>query len=440
MRHCFHLALILAFVSVVRSQEVPPSPAAATAAPVFPIKASANKRYLVDQNNVPFLITGDSPQALIGNVSLADAEIFLANRKAAGFNTLWINLVCNNYTGCFADGSTYDLIRPFTDRDDISTINEAYFARADAMLSLARQYGFLVILDPIETGGFMPVLRTSGLAKARVYGRFVGNRYKNFDNIIWMSGNDFTDWTTPSDDALAREVALGIKEVDTRHIHTIELNAIHSASLYDPTWAPIISLDAAYTLYPTYILVLQEYNRANFAPIFLVEANYEFEQNFRDLGTPFVLRHQEYWSLLSGAAAGHLYGNLYTWQFLPDWRTKMDTPGSKQTAYVKDLFEPRKWYNLVPDQEHTVLTAGFGLNDDSVRITDNTYATAARTPDGSLVVAYLPTLRTVTIDLSKLSNTVNARWYDPSNGTYTSIAGSPFIQQHGQQGIHAAGK
>ena len=55
----------------------------------------------------------------------------------------------------------------------------------------------------------------------------------------------------------------------------------------------------------------------------------------------------------------------------------------------------------------------------------NDYATAARTGDGSLVVAYLPTRRTVTIDMTRLSGPIKARWFDPSNGAYTAIAGSP---------------
>src|SRR5262245_20593306 len=49
------------------------------ASPAFPLKASANNRYLVDQNNVPFLMVGDSPQALIGNLSPMEAAFFMAN-------------------------------------------------------------------------------------------------------------------------------------------------------------------------------------------------------------------------------------------------------------------------------------------------------------------------------------------------------------------------
>ena len=32
---------------------------------VYPLKVSANGRYLVDQNNVPFLLCGDVPQVIV---------------------------------------------------------------------------------------------------------------------------------------------------------------------------------------------------------------------------------------------------------------------------------------------------------------------------------------------------------------------------------------
>ena len=36
--------------------------------PAYPVKASSNNRYLVDQNNSPFMIVGDSPHSLIGRM------------------------------------------------------------------------------------------------------------------------------------------------------------------------------------------------------------------------------------------------------------------------------------------------------------------------------------------------------------------------------------
>jgi hypothetical protein len=133
-----------------------------------------------------------------------------------------------------------------------------------------------------------------------------------------MSGNDFQSWQNSGDDAVVQAVARGIQDTDNRHIHTVELDYLVSGSLDDPTWAPIIQLNASYTYYPTYAQVLADYNRSNALPTFLVEANHDFEHNAADDGTPQILRRQEYWSLLSGAA-GQLFGNRYTWPFITGW-------------------------------------------------------------------------------------------------------------------------
>ena len=77
---------------------------------------------------------------------------------------------------------------------------------------------------------------------------------------------------------LVQAVARGIRSMDANHIHTVELNYVTSGSLEDKSWAPLIELNAAYTYFPTYAQVLTEYNRQNFKPVFMVEANYEFER------------------------------------------------------------------------------------------------------------------------------------------------------------------
>src|SRR6266480_1876352 len=413
------------------------SVSATTPDTLFPLHTEAGKRYLVDAGGKPFLMLGESPQAMIGNLTEAEAELFLVNRKSHGFNTVWVNLLCASYTGCNADGTTFDGIAPFTrginlSTYDLSAPNEAYFARADRMLQLAAKYGFLVILDPAETGSWLSVLQINGLDKSRAYGQYLGARYKDFPNIVWMSGNDFQDWRVPSYAALVQELALGIRDTDPNHIHTVQLDYRVSSSLDDPTWAPIISLNAAYTYYPTYAEVLHAYNQSSMPsmPVFMVEANYEFENNTgMDLGTPVILRRQEYWTALSGAT-GQLYGNYYTWQFASGWQTQLDTPGAVQIAYLKALFEPRAWHELVPDEAHAVVTAGYGTFSDTCSsgpcIGANDYVTAARTPSGKLVMAYVPSARVVTVDMSQLSGPATARWYDPAAGTFTPIAGSPF--------------
>ena len=406
-------------------------PFSSLAAPAYPVKKSANNRYLVDQNNVPFLIVGDSPQALIVNLTEAEASAFFADRAALGFNTMWVNLLCATYTGGRADASTIDNIKPFTanipatSSYDLTKTNEAYFSRVDHMLNLAAQNGILVLLDPAETGSFLSVMLDNGTNKCRAYGQFLGDRYKNFTNIIWMSGNDFQDWRNANNDLVVRAVALGIRDRDTNHIHTTELEYYVSSSLDDTNWNSLIDLNATYTYYATYARLLQDYNRNNFLPNFMVEANYEFEHAYTGNAT---LRRQEYWTMLSGAT-GQLYGNGYTWPFSGGWQSPLDTPGAIQFGYVTALFAPRAWFNLIPDTNHVVVTAGYGTFSaapDVNLVNNNDYATAARTADGSLVMAYMPTSRTLTVDMSKLSGPAVGHWYDPANGSYLTISGSPF--------------
>lgn len=434
---------VLAMAGCAGEQSADPNPG-----PAYPVKIGPTGRYLVDQQGAPFLMIGDSPQAMIGNLSEADADLFLANRQSQGFNTVWINLLCASGTRCHADGTTFDGLAPFTTGHnlstyDVSTPNEAYFARADRMLQLAAKYGVLVILDPAETISWLSVLRSNGLAKARVYGRYLGTRYRDFPNIVWMSGNDFQTWPTQSDDALVREVALGIKETDPHHLHTVVLDTADSSSLDDSTWAPILSLNAAYTRSPTYAEVLHAYNQSTSVPVFMVEANYEFENNTgKDRGTPAILRRQEYWTALSGAI-GQLYGNGHTWGFSAGWEHQLNTPGAAQIGHVKALLAPRAWHELVPDQDHTVVTAGYGTFASTGGIGANDYVTAARTPDGKLVMAYVPSARTVTVEMSQLSGPVTARWYNPVEGTFTHIHGAPFaptgLRDFTTPGPHADG-
>ena len=49
-------------------------------------------------------------------------------------------------------------------------------------------------------------------------------------------------------------------------------------------------------------------------------------------------------------------------------------------------------------------------------VQDSDYVSAARTPDGRLVMAYIPEGQRIGVDLSGLATRVRARWYDPTNG------------------------
>ncbi len=103
-------------------------------------------------------------------------------------------------------------------------------------------------------------------------------------------------------------------------------------------------------------------------------------------------------------------------------RATSTRPAASRSSYLVKLFTGLPWYRLVPDQKHTLLTSGYGTFSSTGNVESSDYATAARTPDGKLAIAYLPTVRTITIDASKLAANAVSRWYDPTAGTFTPAA------------------
>ncbi|HKD65984.1 MAG TPA: DUF4038 domain-containing protein, partial [Candidatus Binataceae bacterium] len=198
-----------------------------------------------------------------------------------------------------------------------------------------------------------------------------------------------------------------------------------------------LNFNSIYTYLPTYDWVLHAYNQAA-VPDYMVEANYEHanNNNIEPAGpvSTQVLRKQAYWSMLSGAM-GQFYGNKNFMGFPAGWQNSLNDPGAVDMGFLASLFKSFDWYDLASDQTHVVMTAGFGtyttgaLNDP---ITSNNYATTgyARVATGSIAVAYIPTVRGVTFDMTKFGANVVARWFDPTNNAFTAIGTFPNTGTH----------
>jgi collagenase-like protein with putative collagen-binding domain len=92
----------------------------------------------------------------------------------------------------------------------------------------------------------------------------------------------------------------------------------------------------------------------------------------------------------------------------------------------KTFFCSLPWLDLLPDQDHTVVTSGLGTYATlEARVSQSDYCTAVKTPDGVCVIAYLPTARTITVTMASMRAPAHAAWFDPTNGAYTTIPGRP---------------
>jgi hypothetical protein len=393
------------------------------------LKASGNRRYLVDQSNAPVLLVGDSPHSMFVNLNSTDLATYLANRQSHGFNILWVEGLCSDYiSNCRRDLSTFDGIKPFTSGSDefnydVSTPNPAYWSRVDSYVNTAANYGMTILFDTWETGALMNLARVNGNTKMFNYGVFLGNRYKNVPNIIWITGNDFQTWTDSIDNELMKNVMAGIASVDNNHLQTTQLNYYASGSMDDPLLVPYTALAGAYDQYCAYGETLDQYNYPAPVPVFFEEGYYEFNQGAQGL------RIQSWWAALAGATAGQMYGNELIYPFALGWQGNLDTVGVTQLGYLTAVLKSLKWYNLVPDQSHKVVTAGYGTFDagatDGCLYTNN-YVTTSYLPDGTLSLSFAPKNTTLTVDLSQFHGPVTAQWLDPTISIYYPVAGSPF--------------
>jgi len=136
----------------IRHTRAPTSEArAALVAPDYPLQRGAvGTRYLVDQQGAPFFWAGDAAWSLIAQVNQADAEQYLDDRKARGFNVVMVNLIENAFST--NPPANVHGAAPFTGRP-FATPNEAHFAHADAVIEAAAQRDINVLLAPIYLAG-----------------------------------------------------------------------------------------------------------------------------------------------------------------------------------------------------------------------------------------------------------------------------------------------
>ncbi|MER9028118.1 DUF4038 domain-containing protein [Mesorhizobium sp. M0674] len=386
----------------------------------FPLGVEPGKRYLEDAAGCAFLINGDAAWSLIADLTREDADVYLRDRRARGFNTVLINLIEHRFARNAPANAYGD--RPFLRDGDFSAPNEAYFRHADWVLRRARDLGFVVLLVPSYLGygggdqGWYQEMAAGGEKSLRAYGRFVGQRYGGLGNIIWVEGGDYN----PPDKSLVRAVAEGIREIDPNALQTVH-NAPETAALDYWRGEPWLSVDNVYTYEPVHAAALVQHASGEM-PYFLMESAYENEFG----ADAHRVRVQAYQAVLSGAS-GQIFGNNPIWHFGgpslwpadTTWQQALDSPGARSMQVLHQYFSSIRWWELEPDTGNDFLIAGQGSY--------HARTMSARSKDGSFALVYLPNGRGITLDLEKLAGPqVSARWIDPSTGGSEAAPGSPF--------------
>ncbi|MEO8763580.1 MAG: putative collagen-binding domain-containing protein, partial [Ginsengibacter sp.] len=179
------------------------------------------------------------------------------------------------------------------------------------------------------------------------------------------------------------------------------------------------------------------YSRNPVLPSYLLEEPYDEEGPDGNKVNPNAIqpvRRYQWWGWLS-TIGGYISGNGYVWPFnAPQWQQHLDTKGTKDMERLNNFIKSITWWKLVPSGlsgMKTLITAGGSTPSNS------DYVSAAATPEGALLVAYIPPAHKggVTVDMTAISGSIHASWLDPTSGSFTKIAGSPFANTGNHQFI-----
>jgi len=391
----------------------------------FPLQASADKKYLIDQSGNPVFLNGCASWHLPFTLNYADAKKFLLNRKSRNFNTIMIHIVPYSKQLITGTEKTPVGIPAFTD-EDISKPNEAFFTHLDSLLELCNQLNMAVMIAPLYLGccqdGWLEIIQQykNSEEKCRQYGVWFAKRYKHLPNLIWLSGGDHN----PVPESIA--CAEGIAAVDASHLHTFHAHPGKSSgerfqgikwhtlsSAY--TYFPAMEKDTSWQYKHVYTMLYEEMLNNYRMPCILIESAYEDER----FSTAQTIRRQAYWSLLSGAS-GEIFGSRDIYQMNNNVMNALDKPGSESMQILQGFVQTIPWYKMRSDWAHTFFISGRGTFNPTIYPGGEDYATAAYAPDSAVAVLYMPSYRKVGVNMSRFKKPVTVKWFDPSNGTYKS--------------------
>lgn len=407
------------------------------------VVVSSNRRFLSTASGRPFFWLADTAWELFHRLNRSEAEFYLETRRRQGFNLIQA-VVLAELDGLHTPNAQGHV--PLLG-DDPTRPNEFYFRFVDEVIRLAAEKGMYIGLlpswgDKVHGGlwGTGPVI--FNVENARIYGEYLGQRYRNQSNILWILGGD-----RPADgyEAVWAAMAEGIIEgMGRRPFFTYHPTGGFSSSawLHEASWLDMNMLQSGHVLYdvPNWEMITSDYSRIPVKPVLDGEPNYEHHPIDPYLRTwkpeygrftDYDVRKQAYRSVFSGAC-GHTYGSHSIWQFwsrervpvnhaMPPWDEAIYGPGAGQLIHLKNLMLSRPYFSRIPDQtmlpELAPVPPVGDLETDRFNPLRASHPRATRCAEGSFAMVYFPQAeQSLLVDLHGLAGSVQAWWYDPRCG------------------------
>ncbi|MCK4745863.1 MAG: glycoside hydrolase family 140 protein, partial [Bacteroidales bacterium] len=307
--------------------------------------------------------------------------------------------------------------------------NLRYFQFVDSVIQMAATKGLFMGLLPTwgdkvdQRWGQGPVVFNE--KNAASYGKWLGERYKDYPNIIWIIGGDRL---CEGNEAVWEALATGIRSADSNHLMTYHPMGSRSSSecFHQSEWLDFNMHQSGHSdrYIPNYRKIMADYALDPPKPCMDAEPIYEshpFGWNPKNgIAGEDEVRRAAYWALFSGAH-GHSYGNHCIWQFYSSkvkavnhppmyWQKAMDLPGAWDMLHVRRLMESRPMLKRYPDQ--SIIWGPAGGTTDHI----------AATQGEGYAFVYLPSNPQVIIDFSRIrGDSFKTWWYNPRTGEATFI-------------------
>jgi hypothetical protein len=413
------------------------------------LKVSPDRRFLVHADGTPFLYLGDTAWELFHRLDREEATRYLEMRRRQGFTVIQAVLLAE-FEGLDTPNAYGH--RPLLERDptrpDVQPgPRNDYWDHVDEIVAMARERGLYLGLLPTwgdkagpRKWGEGPIIFNPD--NARTYGRFLGERYKDAPNVIWILGGDRPAVDEKEGDfrAVWHAMAAGLEEGDGgRHLMTYHPMGGRSSSEWfqEAPWLDFNMLQSGHGAknLANYRMIAADYLRVPTRPVLDGEPRYEDHPvNWKpELGwfDAYDVRQAAYWALFAGAF-GHTYGCHDVWQMYTlarkpvssartDWRKAINLPGAWQMGHLRRLLLSRPFLSRVPDQ--SLVPGGRGEGADHVM--------ATRDRDGAYAFVYVPTGQPVTLDLTRMAGPrVKAWWFDPRTGEAAAAGEWPRERRH----------
>lgn len=400
------------------------------------LKVSDNHRFLVTEQGEPFFWAGDTAWELFHRCTREEATEYLSHRAKQGFNV--VQAVALAELDGLITPNPYGEI-PLLSKDPARP-NEQYFEHVDYVIKKAGELGIYIALLPTwgdkvftNSWGAGPEIFTP--ENARKFGIWMGDRYKGYDNIIWIIGGDRNPRDGSSDVAVWNALAEGIAAAAGGYNNTLmsyhpqpTTSGGSSQWFHEQPWLDFNMHQTGHCAdQPTYLKIAHDYSLKPVKPVLDGEPLYEDHPNCfnaRELGysIPEDIRRIMYWNVFAGAF-GQTYGCHDVWQmYTPDreginhplrpWPLALDLPMANQVKHLKNLMLSRPFLTRVP--------APYMVPEEQAETMDYVIATADS--QGSYAMVYFPTGKNTRVDFSGLAGEeLLSWWFDPRTGN--SFAG-----------------